>query len=104
MTAPNAKVGIVGLGRLGKRHAENLTFRVPGAEVVAACSPDADERAWATQHLGIAPTVNPAAYLPYTAARQFATLQHLSGNRLALNVVTDTGSARHFGGEPRQGE
>lgn len=51
----------------------------------------------ATSHLGIAPTVNPAAYLPYTAARQFATLQHLSGNRLGLNVVTDTGSARHFG-------
>ena len=30
MTAPNAKVGIVGLGRLGKRHAENLALRVPG--------------------------------------------------------------------------
>lgn len=54
----------------------------------------------ATTNLGIAPTVNPAAYLPYTAARQFATLQHLSSNRLGLNVVTDTGSARHFGGEP----
>jgi alkanesulfonate monooxygenase SsuD/methylene tetrahydromethanopterin reductase-like flavin-dependent oxidoreductase (luciferase family) len=53
-----------------------------------------------TSNIGIAPTVNPAAYLPYTAARQFATLQHLSGNRLGLNVVTDTGSARHFGGEP----
>jgi FMN-dependent oxidoreductase (nitrilotriacetate monooxygenase family) len=51
----------------------------------------------ATSQIGIAPTVNPAAYLPYTAARQFATLQHLSGNRLGLNVVTDTGSARHFG-------
>jgi alkanesulfonate monooxygenase SsuD/methylene tetrahydromethanopterin reductase-like flavin-dependent oxidoreductase (luciferase family) len=51
----------------------------------------------ATQHIGIAPTVNPAAYLPYTAARQFASLHHLSGHRLGLNVVTDTGSARHFG-------
>lgn len=51
----------------------------------------------ATQHLGVVPTVNPAAYLPYTAARQFASLQHLSGHRLGLNVVTDTGSARHFG-------
>ena len=50
----------------------------------------------ATRHLGVIPTVNPAAYLPYTAARQFATLQHLSGERLGLNVVTDTGSARHF--------
>lgn len=50
----------------------------------------------ATEHLGVAPTVNPAALPPYTAARQFATLQHLSGHRLGLNVVTDTGSARHF--------
>jgi alkanesulfonate monooxygenase SsuD/methylene tetrahydromethanopterin reductase-like flavin-dependent oxidoreductase (luciferase family) len=53
-----------------------------------------------TSNIGVAPTVNPAAYLPYTAARQFATLQHLSGNRLGLNVVTDTGSARHFGAAP----
>jgi alkanesulfonate monooxygenase SsuD/methylene tetrahydromethanopterin reductase-like flavin-dependent oxidoreductase (luciferase family) len=53
-----------------------------------------------TSNIGVAPTVNPAAYLPYTAARQFATLQHLSGNRLGLNVVTDTGSARHFGAKP----
>lgn len=51
----------------------------------------------ATRTLGVIPTVNPAAYLPYTAARQFATLQHLSGDRLGLNVVTDTASARHFG-------
>lgn len=55
----------------------------------------------ATQRLGVIPTVNPAAYLPYTAARQFATLQHLSGHRLGLNVVTDTGSARHFGDAPQ---
>lgn len=57
----------------------------------------------ATSRLGVIPTVNPAAYLPYTAARQFATLQHLSGDRLGLNVVTDTGSARHFGDAPPLG-
>jgi len=57
----------------------------------------------ATRHLGVVPTVNPAAYLPYTAARQFATLQHLSGHRLGLNVVTDTGSARHFSSAPQLG-
>jgi alkanesulfonate monooxygenase SsuD/methylene tetrahydromethanopterin reductase-like flavin-dependent oxidoreductase (luciferase family) len=57
----------------------------------------------ATQNLGVVPTVNPAAYLPYTAARQFASLQHLSGHRLGLNVVTDTGSARHFGDAPPLG-
>jgi alkanesulfonate monooxygenase SsuD/methylene tetrahydromethanopterin reductase-like flavin-dependent oxidoreductase (luciferase family) len=57
----------------------------------------------ATTHLGVAPTTNPAAYLPYTAARQFASLHHLSANRLGLNVVTDTGSARHFGSAPPLG-
>ena len=45
------RVGVVGLGRLGKRHAENLAYRVPGAALVAACSPLADERAWARDAL-----------------------------------------------------
>jgi len=53
-----------------------------------------------TQHIGIAPTVNPLAYSPYQAARQFATLQHLSDYRFGINVVTDVGSSRHFGVEP----
>ncbi|WP_296193791.1 LLM class flavin-dependent oxidoreductase [uncultured Microbacterium sp.] len=57
----------------------------------------------ATTHLGVIPTVNPAGVLPYTAARQLATLQHLSGDRLGINVVTDVGSARHFGAEPPLG-
>ena len=48
----------------------------------------------ATTHLGVIPTVNPAGVLPYTAARQLATLQHLSGDRLGINVVTDVGSVR----------
>lgn len=32
------KVGIVGLGRLGRKHAENIAFRVPNAELKAVCS------------------------------------------------------------------
>jgi myo-inositol 2-dehydrogenase/D-chiro-inositol 1-dehydrogenase len=32
------KVGIVGLGRLGRQHAENLAFRIPGCELTAVCS------------------------------------------------------------------
>src|SRR5690625_1975433 len=32
------KVGIVGIGRLGRQHAENLAFRVPKCELTAACS------------------------------------------------------------------
>ena len=49
-------VGIAGLGRLGKRHAENLAQRIPGAKLVAACSPAAEEREWATKALGVSAT------------------------------------------------
>ena len=45
------RLGVVGLGRLGKRHAENLAYRVPGASLVAACSPLEEERAWARETL-----------------------------------------------------
>jgi myo-inositol 2-dehydrogenase/D-chiro-inositol 1-dehydrogenase len=50
------RVGIAGLGRMGRRHAENLAHRVPGAALVAACSPVADERAWAERELGVRET------------------------------------------------
>ncbi len=45
------RIGVIGLGRLGRRHAENLAFRVAGAELVAAASPVAEERAWAETSL-----------------------------------------------------
>ncbi|MFM0594368.1 Gfo/Idh/MocA family oxidoreductase [Paraburkholderia dilworthii] len=45
------RLGVVGLGRLGKRHAESLAYRVPGASLVAACSPVEEERAWAREAL-----------------------------------------------------
>ena len=45
------RIGIVGLGRLGRRHAENLAFRVAGARLVAAASPVAEERRWAETSL-----------------------------------------------------
>lgn len=53
MSSPTLKVGIVGLGRLGQRHAINLAQRVPNAEVVAACSPVPAELDWAAGTLGI---------------------------------------------------
>ncbi len=46
-------VGIVGLGRMGQRHAEQLALRTPGVRLVAACSVDAGERAWARDRLGV---------------------------------------------------
>lgn len=51
----------------------------------------------ATEHIGVAPTINAGATPPYLAARQLATLQHLSGGRAGVNLVTDVKSARHFG-------
>jgi len=50
------RIGIAGLGRMGARHARNLACRVPGADLVAACSPVADERAWAQRELGVGTT------------------------------------------------
>jgi myo-inositol 2-dehydrogenase/D-chiro-inositol 1-dehydrogenase len=47
------KIGIVGLGRLGKRHAMNLAWKVRGAELVAACSVFPEELDWAKTELGI---------------------------------------------------
>ena len=41
------RAGIAGIGRMGRRHAENLAWRVPGVSLVAACSPLGDELAWA---------------------------------------------------------
>jgi myo-inositol 2-dehydrogenase / D-chiro-inositol 1-dehydrogenase len=53
VTRARLRVGIVGLGRLGRRHAENLAQRVPRAELVAACSPVAEELTWARESLGV---------------------------------------------------
>ena len=47
------KIGIAGVGRMGRHHATNLAQRVTGAELVAACSPVADELAWARDALGV---------------------------------------------------
>lgn len=48
------RIGIVGLGRLGKRHAENLARRVDRADLVAACSVVPAELEWARSALGLA--------------------------------------------------
>ena len=50
---PPLKIGIAGLGRLGKRHAEQIALRTRGAELVSACSPVAAELGWARESLGV---------------------------------------------------
>jgi myo-inositol 2-dehydrogenase/D-chiro-inositol 1-dehydrogenase len=56
MTQGKLAVGIAGLGRLGKRHAAMLAREVSGAQLVAACSPVAEETAWAREALGVSAT------------------------------------------------
>ena len=47
------RVGIAGLGRLGKVHANNLANKIPGAELVAACSLMPAELEYAQKELGV---------------------------------------------------
>jgi myo-inositol 2-dehydrogenase / D-chiro-inositol 1-dehydrogenase len=53
MDAKHIGIGIVGLGRLGRRHAENLARYTPGAYLAAACSPVDAERVWAREQLAV---------------------------------------------------
>lgn len=56
------KVGIVGLGRLGMRHASNLMFQIPNAELVAACSVKQEEVDFVRKEWGV-----PAIYTDFDA-------------------------------------
>lgn len=47
------RIGIVGLGRLGMRHAENVMFKIPNAELVAACSIKKEEVEYVRDHWGV---------------------------------------------------
>jgi len=61
-----------------------------------------------TEHLGLTGTINSTFNEPYEVARQFASLDHLSGGRAAWNVVTSwdafTGENFRRGGFLPQGE
>lgn len=47
------RIGLVGLGRIGKKHAENLMFRVSACDLVAVATPVEDEQEYAQTVLGI---------------------------------------------------
>ena len=61
-----------------------------------------------TEHIGLAGTINSTFNEPYEVARQFASLDHLSGGRAAWNVVTSwdafTGENFRRGGYLAQGD
>ena len=48
MVQREVKIGIVGLGRLGKIHATNLATKIPHAKLQAATSVVPEELAWGT--------------------------------------------------------
>lgn len=58
-----------------------------------------------TQHIGLGATRSTTYDAPYNIAREFATLDHLSGGRVAWNVVTsmNDGEALNFGSVPHLG-
>ena len=47
------RVGIVGLGRLGKKYGRNIAFQIRQADLVAVCSLNPEELAFAKQEFGI---------------------------------------------------
>ncbi len=50
-----------------------------------------------THHIGLVSTATTTFNLPYQLARQFQTLDQLSGGRLGWNAVTSFGGERQFG-------
>lgn len=51
MSVQKLKVGMAGLGRVGKIHANNFLHQTPRAELVAAFTPDPAEISWGRQNL-----------------------------------------------------
>ena len=49
-------IGIVGLGRLGKEYANNIQFKVPNANLIAACSLNKEEIEFARNKLEVEKT------------------------------------------------
>ncbi|MBB2932347.1 Gfo/Idh/MocA family oxidoreductase [Paraburkholderia silvatlantica] len=77
------RVGVAGLGRLGRRHAQNLAYRVPGATLAAACSPLEADLAWAREAL--------------PAARLYGEYADLLADQAVDAVWLVTPSALHAG-------
>ncbi|WP_266158068.1 Gfo/Idh/MocA family oxidoreductase [Dyella silvatica] len=72
------RIGLAGLGRLGRRYAENLARSVPRARLDAVCSPIEEEQQWARDALAVS-----RSYADYTAMLADAELD-------AVFLVTPT--------------
>ena len=53
-----------------------------------------------TSHIGLIATASTTYTEPFNLARQFASLDHISGGRIGWNIVTSwmAAAARNFGG------
>jgi myo-inositol 2-dehydrogenase/D-chiro-inositol 1-dehydrogenase len=78
----NLKIGIIGLGRLGFSHAENISSRIKGAELYAACGSD-NVRLEKNQQLLDIPVIT-------TDYDEFINLEELDG------IVIASASALHY--------
>lgn len=78
----NLKIGIIGLGRLGFIHGENIAYKMKGAELHAACGSDMDRLKKNQQLLDI-PVIT-------TDYDEFINMEELDG------IVIASASSLHF--------
>lgn len=88
------KVGIIGLGRMGKEYAKNLTFKIRAVELVAACSINKKELTFAKKELGIK-----QVYTDYDAMLQEVDLEAVfvisSTNKHAEHIIKGLKAGLH---------
>lgn len=76
------QVGVVGIGRMGRRHAINILHEVPRATLLCACSPAEADLVWADEHLvphgvHVVPTFEEMIETPGLEAVIIASATHL---------------------------
>ncbi|CAH0019643.1 unnamed protein product [Clonostachys rhizophaga] len=76
------QVGVVGIGRMGRRHAMNILHEVPRATLLCACSPAEADFVWADEHLvphgvHVVPTFEEMIETPGLEAIIIASATHL---------------------------
>ncbi|KAH7140498.1 NAD-binding Rossmann fold oxidoreductase family protein [Dactylonectria estremocensis] len=83
-TCPTKKlrVGVVGIGRMGQRHAMNVLHKVPRATLLCACSPAEADLVWAQEHLvphgvTVVPTFDEMIEIPWLDAIIISSATHL---------------------------
>lgn len=79
-TNDRVRVGVIGAGRIGKIHAENLATRVPGSTVVAIADPV----------LGAAEETASRLHIPFVSGDYQEVINHPEVDAVAICSSTDT--------------